>query len=275
MPEEAYVGLGEAGVHYMTIYRYVRTGRLPSERVGATWRVAVADLERIRLADARTPKPRGARALRPQRLIDRMAAGDEPGAWLIVEESLTSGATAREVYTDVLVPALRSIGEQWAQGQLSVAAEHRASAVAMRIIGRLGPMFARRGLSRGTVVLGAPEGDFHALPSAIVADLLRGRGFEVLDLGANTPAKSFVDSARAANRLIAVLVGASSRESLSRLTEIVHALRIEAVDTAILVGGGAVTSESAAFDLGADGWSGVDAASVIEAVEGIAASAPR
>jgi methanogenic corrinoid protein MtbC1 len=197
-------------------------------------------------------------------------AGDEPGAWRIVEEALASGTSAAEIYVDVLVPTLRAIGEQWEGGQLSIAAEHRASAVTARLIGRLGPMFARRGLSRGTVVLGAPEGDLHALPSAIVADLLRGQGFDALDLGANTPATSFVECALSANRLVAVLVGATSKQSVPRLTQVALSLRSEAVDAPILFGGRAVPSERVAHKLGADGWTGRDAGAVLLAVEGIA-----
>jgi methanogenic corrinoid protein MtbC1 len=133
-------------------------------------------------------------------------------------------------------------------------------------------MFARRGLSRGTIVLGAPEGDLHALPSAIVADLLRGRGFEVLDLGANTPATSFVECAIGANRLIAVLVGVTSRESVSRLSGIAVALRDEGISAPILFGGRAVPVESIALDLGADAWTGMDAEAVLATIENLAPS---
>ena len=279
MPRATHVGLREAadrlGVHYMTVYRYARTGRLPAERVGSTWRVAIADLEHFRVPQEHGSNTRIAQPKRPTRLLDRMTAGDESGSWSIVEETLTSGATASEVYLDLLVPALHAIGERWEQGRLSVAAEHRASAVATRIIGRLGPMFARRGLSRGTIVLGAPEGDLHALPCAIVADLLRGRGFEVLDLGANTPVRSFVESAQGANRLVAVIVGVTAKESVERLSEIAVALRDEAPSTPLLFGGGAIASESLALGLGADGWTGVNAPGVIEALENFASHSPH
>lgn len=273
---ETSIGLREAakrlGVHYMTVYRYVRIGQLPAERIGATWRVDVKDLERLRNPDLRPSRSGPSREHRPAWLLDRLVAGDEPGAWHIVEEALASGASAHDIYVDVLVPTLQTMGEQWEDGRLSIAGEHRASAIATRLVGRLGPMFARRGVSRGTIVLGAPEDDLHALPSAIVADLLRGRGFEVLDLGANTPVTSFVECARGANRLIAVLVGATSIESVTRLTEIADALRTEAIDVPICFGGAAVPSERVARTLGADRWSGMDAEALLAAVEDIASA---
>ena len=276
MSDEKYIGLREAadrlGVHYMTVYRYVRIGQLPAKRDGATWRVAVQDLDRLREPFPRPPRTRNSRQHRPAWLVDRLVAGDEQGAWQIIEEALASGTPTKEIYTDVLVPALRAIGSQWEDGRLSIAAEHQASAIATRLVGRLGPMFARRGLSRGTIIIGAPEGDLHALPSAIVADLLRGRGFDVLDLGANTPVTAFVECARSANRLITVLVGATSRDSVARLTEIAVSLRLEGIGAPILFGGHAIPAESDALALGADGWTGIDAESVLTAVEDLVLS---
>lgn len=276
MTDQTRVGLREAaallGVHYMTIYRYVRIGRLPAERDVAKWSVAMSDLEGLREADTKPPKSRSSRQLRSKSLLERMSAGDETGAWMIVNDALVSGSSAPQIYTEMLIPSLRTIGDMWKQGRLSIAAEHRASAVATRIVGRLGPMFARRGLSRGTIVLGAPANDLHALPSAIVADLLKRQGFATLDLGANTPVRSFVDSAREANRLVAVLVGASVTDATPQLMDIANALRDDQIQAPIVFGGGAIRSESVARELGAEWWSGVDAATAISTVEGIAES---
>ena len=178
------------GVHYMTAYRYVRTGRLPAFKVGVQWRVNADDLAPVK--SGRRGAGSRSRRWTVDQVADRLVAGDEPGVWALVEAALASGAEPAGIHVDLLAPALRSIGVRWASGELSVADEHRASVVAQRIVSRLGPMFARRGRRRGTVVLGAPPGDLHSLPSAMVADELRAARFEVVDLGANTPAESFV-----------------------------------------------------------------------------------
>ena len=175
------------GVHYMTAYRYVRTGRLPAERDGTRWIVDPADLDRMR---APGPVRRGTGSVRSEgsaKLVTRMVAGDEAGAWSTVEAALASSLEPADVYYELLVPALRAIGTGWENGDLSIADEHGATAVAQRIIGRLGPRFTRRGRKRGSVVLGAAPGDDHSIPCSIVADLLRQARFEVLDLGATSP----------------------------------------------------------------------------------------
>ncbi|MCJ7725135.1 MAG: B12-binding domain-containing protein, partial [Acidimicrobiia bacterium] len=134
------------GVHYMTVYRYVRTGMLDAAKEGTEWRVAAADLESLRSTSA-APTPRGETNW-SDRLKARMIVGDERGSWLVVEASMASGLTPERVYLEVLAPALRNIGEAWHQGEATVADEHRASAVAHRLIGRLGTRFATRGRPR-------------------------------------------------------------------------------------------------------------------------------
>jgi MerR family transcriptional regulator, light-induced transcriptional regulator len=268
------IGLREAaerlGVHYMTAYRYVRTGQLPAERDGAQWTVAVKDLRRV-TSGHRTPTRH--RSERPARLVDRMVAGDEAGAWKVVEGALSSGSDPADVYLDVLVPALRLIGDGWERGDLSVADEHRASAVTARIIGRLGPRFARRGRTRGTVVLGAPPGEEHGLPGAILADLLRVAGFEPLDLGANTPALSFAETALGADRLVAVVIGATTQSREAAVRKVVLTLRRAEVTAPVLLGGAAIVDADHARELGADGFSGHDAVAAVAAVEAAAAGA--
>jgi excisionase family DNA binding protein len=254
-------------VHYMTAYRYVRTGRLPARQEGMRWTVAVSDLEALQHASRR---PRGAaRAANQTQLINRLVAGDEPGAWAVINAALTSGMLARDIHVDLLAGSLRTIGEQWACGDLTVADEHRAFTVAARIIGRLGPLFAQRGRKRGTILVGTAAADPHALPSAILADVLRGVRFEVIDLGANTPPESFAQSARRLDRLVAVLVGATTKRHAKAMATAVAAIRAVRPDTPILVGGAAVTGETAASHVGADGWSGHDARHAVAAVEAL------
>lgn len=253
------VGLRDAadqlGVHYMTAYRYVRTGRLPARKQGGEWRVDPADLGRI--AAEASPAPTGQRrAVHRRRLEQCLVAGDEAGAWDVIDAAMASGATASEVLTAMMAPSLRSIGDRWAAGELSVADEHRASAVAQRLIARLGPRFRGPGRRRGTVVLGAATGDRHALPTAILSDLLRGRGLDVVDLGADCPADSFVDAVERAAPVCAVGICVTAPEVVEGVPEVVRELRARGIDQPVVIGGGAVRDERHARRLGADRWAG-------------------
>jgi len=237
------------GVHYMTVYRYVRLGMLPAHKEGAEWKVDPADLAAFRQA------PRTGRGDAPwaERLHARMVAGDENGAWGVIEAALASGLEPKQIYLDVLGPALRKVGEDWADGTGSIPEEHRASAVASRLVGRLGRAFRTKGRSRGRVLLGTPPGERHSIPVEMVADLMRGVGLEVIDLGVDLPIESFVEAAVAESPLDAIAISVTTpdlAEEAAALIAAVHA----ATDTPIVIGGGGIRDEAHARSLGADAW---------------------
>ena len=261
------------GVHYMTAYHYVRTGRLAAQREGAKWSVALSDLAALRRPVASPPRGVTSRDERVRRLRDRMTAGDEAGAWRVVEAAMTAGSAPSEIYLGLLAPALRSIGDGWENGEITVAAEHRASVVASRLVGRLGPRFRRRGRTRGAVVLGAAPGDAHVLPGAMLADLLRVGGFEPIDLGADVPARSFAEAAADADRLVAVVVGATLGGREDALCEVATAMHRALPESSLLFGGRAIDGDDHARALGAVGWSGHDAASAVARISALASAA--
>jgi excisionase family DNA binding protein len=263
------------GVHYMTAYRYVRTGRLPAVKQGATWMVQRADVDAFgHTAATPTRRRGGSRAAMPLRLEDRLVQGDEAGAWQVVDDAVAGSMPLADVYTDLLAPALASIGEKWARHELDIEAEHQATTIATRLIGRLGPRFTRPGRRRGTVVLGAPAGDDHSLPVLIVADLVRLHGFNVVDLGANTPPGAFGRSAQRADSVVAVGVCATAPDNIESVRDALIAIAASCPARIVLGGGGvsdAIVDELAAT-LDADVWSRVyrtqSAADALEAIEG-------
>ena len=262
----------ELGLHYMTVYRYVRTGKLPATQDGLIWRVRLRDVTALKAGRtsgmrSRSRRRHGSHTTRA--LEARLLAGDGAGAWWLIESRLGGGLDPAGVVTTLLSPALRSIGLRWADGDLSVADEHRATAVAQRLIGRLGLDFGRPGRSRGLVIVAAPEGDLHTLPVAMVADLLRWRGFDVAELGANTPVEALSEVAAGADRLVAVGVASTTSGHDDEVEATLRSLRAAADGVPIILGGSAVRSATHARKLGADLWTGRDGRNVVEAVEGL------
>lgn len=251
------------GVHYMTVYRYVRLGRLPARKTGGTWEVEVVDLEVLQQGSDRTGAAR-APADWAKRIEMRLVEGDEAGAWGVVEAALASGMEPAEIYTDVLGPALASVGTRWHSGDISVGAEHLASAVAARIVGRLGPRFMRKGRSRGRVVMTTPPGERHSLPSAMLSDLFRGAGFEVIDLGVDVPPDALATIIEITDSPTAVCISATRAESDRDIQRAVKAVR-SSTDALLLVGGAAVADAEHARSLGSDGWA-ADGPSAVQLV---------
>lgn len=223
------------GVHYMTAYRYVRTGRLAAVKEGGEWRVSATDLEAF--SDAAPALPRT--DVVPPMLVDRLIAGDESGAFQILESAMASGAGTEEIYLDILASAMTIVGERWHDGELSVAQEHVASAAALRVVARLGARVSHRGRTRGTILLASVSGDFHFLPTALIRDLLRSRGFAVLDLGANTPVESMVEMSQSiGDDLLAIGLSCSLPNMEDEIRSTIATLNKE-IEVPIVVGGGA------------------------------------
>lgn len=244
------------GVHYMTAYRYVRLGMLPAHKSDGQWRITDEDLAGF--MERRTDAPaRTSHAPYAERYRSRAISADLKGAWSVCENALASGHSLEQVYLDIIAPTMADIGRSWETGELSVADEHRASAVVMRTIGRLSHRLSRPGRTRGAVVIGAVSGDMHALPVTIAADVMRGRGFDVIDLGGNTPIESFVESARDTDGLRAVVVTVSTTSCLDRVQDTLDELRAALPDVAVFIGGGALDA-STATDIGIEHFTGVE-----------------
>jgi excisionase family DNA binding protein len=264
------------GVHYMTAYRYIRTGRLEAEKSGSTWRVDRHAVERLAQA-AQTPTGRRGAGRRTtgtshaDLFLNRLVADDEAGAWNVLQDALAWGKSAEEVLFDVVSPAMSGIGDRWRDGSLGVGDEHVASGIALRLLGRIGPQFNRRGPKRGVVVVGAPAGDLHGIPIVLVADPLRGRGYRVIDLGSNTPASSFGQMAGAVEGLVAVAIGATTRRNDDAISGSIRSIR-RAAEVPVILGGSAVASEAKAKRLGADFYSPTGPA-LLDLVESLRAGA--
>lgn len=248
-------------VHYMTAYRYVRSGRLHATRSGGRWQIDPEDLIRFQT---------GSKVLRPRRgvrsqagaevgprvgvIADALLAGDSAVVWHTIQDSFNDGYSPTQIYLGLMGGALKIVGDRWESGEASIAEEHCASVVAMRTIGVLGDHYRRPGRTRGSVVLAAAPGDRHGLPTAIVADLLRQSGFAVTDLGADVPAEQLALAVRREDRLRAVGVCATTPLDSSGerdLRDAIHLTRTT-TDCPILVGGAAIISLDHGLGLGAD-----------------------
>ena len=185
----------ELGVHYMTIYRYVRTGKLPATRVGGGWRVDPDDLARMKPVSPRRPRKPAARTAVTKQLEARLLAGDEPGAWGVLEirpclsplpfpGTPPSGGTGPRVHRGPLARRRAHRGRR-ASGQCGGGAAHLAYRRQIR------PPWAEAGQRDHHHAAGRAA----LAPVAIAADLLRWAGFDVIELGADTPADALAQAA--------------------------------------------------------------------------------
>ena len=155
--------------------------------------------------------------------LEALLARDVGAARAVIEASLAAGLEVPEIYLGILQPALYEIGRWWAVGDFSVADEHSATAVTQSVLGMLGPrMRTAPKDGRLAVVTGSPE-ERHALGVQMVADFLEGDGWEVLNLGASTPARDLAGLADA-ERPDVVALSTATPAALPGAAEAVEAL---------------------------------------------------
>lgn len=242
------------GVHYMTVYRWVRTGLLPATKHDGAWQVRVEDADAR--ADGARDGPGPAKTSRPRRridhgarLADRLLAADEGGATRLVDDALAGGVNAEDMCVDVIADAMRRVGDAWERGDASVGDEHQARVIASRLVAHLAPQLTRRGRKRPPIVLGSVSGEQHDLPVGLLAAALRGRGHSVIELGADSPPSAFADAVQHNKPVHAVGVYAA-RSNDAVIAETVRAVGNVAPDVPVVVGGAGIADADHAARLG-------------------------
>ncbi|GAA1851154.1 cobalamin B12-binding domain-containing protein [Asanoa iriomotensis] len=116
---------------------------------------------------------------------------DETGAIDIAVALLDYGVPADRVLLDLVAPAQAQVGEWWARNEWSVAQEHAATHVSERVVAAVAATVRPRP-SRERIVVACLDGEWHALPARLVAEVLRLDGWDVTFLGASVPSPHLV-----------------------------------------------------------------------------------
>ena len=141
-----------------------------------------------------------------------------------------------------------------AAGELGIDQEHLATGVALSIVGRMGSRFQRRGRRLGTVLVAMPTGERHMLGASMLSDILAQSGYEVLNLGADTPPASLARAVAAHDDLRAVIVTVVDSTRLTAAAKLIAAARRIDGRPPVIAGGFAVPDAATARSIGADEW---------------------
>ncbi|MFE9190106.1 B12-binding domain-containing protein [Micromonospora sp. NPDC007208] len=123
--------------------------------------------------------------------LDHLADADEYAATDLAIGLLDAGVPAERVLLDLVAPAQAEVGERWARNEWSVAQEHAATHISEQVVAAVSAHVRPRPTG-GRVVVACMDGEWHALPPRLVAEVLRLRGWQVTFLGASVPAAHLV-----------------------------------------------------------------------------------
>ncbi|TDC55476.1 cobalamin B12-binding domain-containing protein [Actinomadura sp. KC345] len=190
-------------------------------------------------------------------LWETLIIGDEYAATDIVMTALDDGMDPEDLLLDVIAPLQARVGREWAANRITVAQEHSATAVNERVIGAVAHHPAARRRARaeerpGKIAVACIDGEWHALPARLVAEILRLRGLRVDYLGAQVPTPHLISHL---HRTGPEAVALSSSIATRLPTAHAAITACQATGTPVLAGGAAFGHDGRyAALLGADAW---------------------
>ena len=192
-----------------------------------------------------------------------------------VQHSLDSGVTPQVIMEGHLIPAMGEVGRLFEEGEYFVPElmiSARAMQSAMKI---LNPLLSGSGVKKiGRVVIGTVKGDFHDIGKNLVAAMLEGGGFEVVDLGVDVSPEKFAEAAQQQTGTV-VAMSALLTTTMPQMKNVIEKLEAEGLrgTSKVMIGGAPVTEEFAK-KIGADGYSDNASAAVTLAKSFFASAFP-
>lgn len=229
------------GVHYQTIYRWVREGNIAATKVGTRYQIAVADLEEFARKRAEPSPPPEVTKVRnwediQRRFFDNLINFNEVAATDQINRLVTGSIDVVAILENLISPVLREIGEGWQRGEISISQEHRATRLIQRIIDSID--VARRGRPHGRVIVTTPSNENHELPATMASAALKADHWTVINLGARVPSHDLVDFA-IKERADLVVLSVTISDHLAEAKE--TAAKLSSVKIPCIVGGTGVS----------------------------------
>ncbi len=157
--------------------------------------------------------------------LDALLAGDSIRARHLLESAARELEAASEngrhmqlIYLDILHPVMEDVGTLWSAGHVNVAQEHYATAITAGVMAQLGSRWRKPPISGRLAVVACSPGERHQLGSQMVCDFLEAAGWEVIPLGADTPASDLAMLVEL-ERPDVVAMSTSMREQLPGVAE--------------------------------------------------------
>jgi 5-methyltetrahydrofolate--homocysteine methyltransferase len=202
-------------------------------------------------------------------LADAVIKGDQKTAVEITKAALEEGTAPKSILDDGLIAGMDVVGARFKKNEIyipEVLIAARAMKMSMEI---LEPELVKAGVEPvGKLLIGTVQGDLHDIGKNLVAMMLKGAGFEVIDLGVDVGPEKFLEQIKASN---AQLVGISAllTTTMPGMERTIKALKEAGVTAKVMIGGAPVTQDYA-DKIGADGFA-PDAASAVDMAKSLVA----
>lgn len=190
-------------------------------------------------------------------LFEAVLTGDTAVVTSLVQEQLDAGHIPQAILEQHLIPAMQKAGDLFDSGDYFVPDLLMAAQAMKEAMTHLDPLLKQdEGNQKGTVIIGTVAGDHHDIGKNIVASMLEGNGFRVIDLGVNTSADKFIQTIRDMEGTVIVALSALLTTTMPQMKVVIDRLDVEGLrDRVRVMVGGAPVSENFAREIKADGYS--------------------
>ncbi len=189
-------------------------------------------------------------------IAQALIAGKSARVKELTEQALSENASPRDLLDKAFIPGMAVIGERFKKGECFVP-EVLIAAKAMHAgMGLVKPLIAKGNEEySGKVVIGTVRGDMHDIGKNLVAMMLEGAGFQVIDLGVDVPVTKFVETIQNDSPNVVALSALLTTTMLSMKDVIAGIEQAGLRDKVKIIIGGAPVTQKYAEQIGADGYS--------------------
>lgn len=189
-------------------------------------------------------------------LFKAIVEGDLGAALGEVQESLARGDSPRSILEDRMIPAMSEVGRLFECNEYFVPELLIASRAMQESMKILNPLLKQSGVEKvGCVIIGTVQGDLHDIGKNLVAAMLEGGGFEVIDLGVDVAPEKFIETVKA-NKGAIIALSALLTTTMPQMRRVIELLEQEGIrsEVKVMIGGAPIT-EDFSDEIGADGYS--------------------
>jgi len=207
-----------------------------------------------------------------QLLYDAILSGNLNQSVSTTQEAIDEGINAQSIINNYMVKAMEEIGLRFESGKAFVPNLLMSARAMKGSLELLKPLLkSEGGVSAGKVVIGTVKGDLHDIGKNLVASMLEGCGFEVINLGVDITSDKFVEAVKEHNANI-VCMSALLTTTMPYMKEVIVALESAGLkDKVKVMIGGAPLSQAFADQIGANGYSN-NANSAVQLAKALIAS---
>jgi 5-methyltetrahydrofolate--homocysteine methyltransferase len=199
-----------------------------------------------------------------QALADNIIKGKKNPAVELTQQAISEGIDPQVIISNGLIAGMAVVGAKFKANEFYVPEVLIAARAMKECMALLKPLLAETGARPvGTVAIGTVKGDLHDIGKNLVAMMLQGNGFEVIDLGVDVSPEKFIEASKEKGcNLIAL--SALLTTTMPAMQQVVAALEASGArgDFKVMIGGAPVTQKFA-DEIGADGYA-PDAASAVD-----------